>query len=199
MLPSAERPPQARKPRFRRVRTRRFEVTARDLDIIRAVARHRLLTSEHIAMLLPEASKQNLLRRLQLLFHARYLDRPLVQVADFRASARSTPMVYALGAKGHDLLADEKGLASRRPDWTAKNRSLTPTFYRHTVMVSGITVAFEAACRERGRVKTMVAACQKLQGLQGIFLFTDEASLLAGDALEHEWVNGRGEEVRVGE
>jgi hypothetical protein len=300
------------------VRTRRFEVTPRDLDIIRAVARHRLLTSEHIARLFPQASKQNILRRLQLLFHARYLDRPLVQVADFRASARSTPMVYALGTKGHDLLAAEEGLASPRPDWTAKNRSLTPTFYRHTVMVSGITVAFEAACRERGRVrvipwqeiletkcppetrkkakpatwrvripgkggvgitpdaifglqfldrpegqnrtyffleadrgsmpvvrsaftqtaiykkllayhatasqglhtklfgfqafrvltvtaspergrvKTMVAACQKLQGLHGIFLFTDETSFLADDALSHEWVNGRGEGVRVG-
>lgn len=32
-----------------------------------------------------------------------------------------------------------------------------------------------------------------LQGLQGIFLFTDEASLLVGDALAHEWVNGREE------
>jgi hypothetical protein len=33
--------------------------------------------------------------------------------------------------------------------------------------------------------------------LQGLFLFTDEASLLAGDALTHEWVNGRGERLAL--
>ena len=50
---------------------------------------------------------------------------------------------------------------------------------------------------ERDRVKSMVQAAQKLSGLQGIFLFTDEKSLTATDALLHEWINGRGDRVRL--
>jgi protein involved in plasmid replication-relaxation len=312
-----ERAPQKRKPRFRRVRTRHFELTARDLEIIRAVHKYRLLTSEHIVTLLGSGSKQNILRRLGLLFHHRYLDRPLIQIADFQNTLRGSPMVYALGNKGSELVAEGLGLPARSIDWTAKNRSLRPTFYRHTLMVSGVMVAFEAACRrhgtvrvipweeiletkcppetrkkakpqtwrvrisgkgavgvtpdrifglhflerpeganrtyffleadrgsmpvvrrtftqtaiykkllayhatatgglhtklfgiqsfrvltvtdspERGRVKSMVAACQELRGLQGIFLFTDERSLLSGDTLSHEWMNGRGEIIRL--
>lgn len=310
--------PQKRKPRFRRVRTQHFELTERDLRIIRAVYTHRLLTSEHIVTLLNEGSRQNVLRRLQLLFHNRYLDRPLIQVADFYREPRAMPMVYALGNRGSEFMAQALDVPLRSVDWTAKNRSIRPTFYRHTLMVSSIMVAFEAACRlhgrvriipweeiletkcppetkkkakpqtwrvhvpgkgamgvtpdkifglhfldrpeganrtyffleadrgsmpvmrrtftqtaifkklvayhatateklhtklfgiqtfriltvtdspERERVRSMVAACQKLQGLQGIFLFTDEKSLTEGDVLTHEWLSGRGESVELG-
>ena len=316
--PERQSNPQKRKPRFRRVRTPHFTLTGRDFEIIKAVYEYRLLTSEHISILLGGGSKQNVLRRLQLLFHNRYLDRPLIQVADFYNTPRAAPMVYAIGNKGSELIAEELGLQRGAINWTAKNRSLKPIFYRHTLMVSGIRVAFEASCRrhanvqiipweeifetkcppetrkktrpqtwrvripgkgtigvtpdkifglhfldrpeganrtyffleadrgsmpvmrrtftqtaiykkllayhatataglhtklfgfqsfrvlivtdspERGRVKSMVAACQELRGLQGIFLFTDEKSLLEGDALGHGWVNGRGEVVRVG-
>jgi hypothetical protein len=44
---------------------------------------------------------------------------------------------------------------------------------------------------EKRRLASLIEAAGKLPGLHGIFLFTDEASLLAGDALSHSWVNGR--------
>jgi hypothetical protein len=62
-------------------------------------------------------------------------------------------MVYALGNKGSELIAEGLGLPARSIDWTAKNRSLRPTFYRHTLMVSGVMVAFEVACRRHGTVR----------------------------------------------
>jgi len=227
-------------------------------------------------------------------------------------------MAYAIGNRGSELIAEQSGIPLADVDWTAKNRALKPIFYRHMLMVSGIMIAFEAACRrhgrvriipweeiletkcppetkrkqkpqtwrvrvgdkgaigvtpdrifglhfldrpeganrtyffleadrgnmpvirrtftqtaiykkllayhataieklhtklfglqtfrvltvtdspERGRVKTMVQAAQQLKGLQGIFLFTDEKSLLVGDVLEHAWANGRGERVLLG-
>lgn len=141
-----------RKPRFRRVRTRRFLVTERDLEIIQAVHRYRLLNSEHIAKLV-DGSDQVIRRRLQLLYHARYLDRPAVQIANFHQNPRPEPMVYAVGNKGAELLAEHLGVSRGAVDWTAKNRKLRETFYRHTLMVAGILVALDSSCRRHGNVR----------------------------------------------
>lgn len=306
-----------RLPRFRRTRTRSFRVTERDLDIIEAVYRYRLLNSEHITALV-EGSAQVIRRRLQLLYHARFLDRPRVQIADFHRNPKPEPMVYALGNKGADVLAQHLGTPRRTIDWTAKNRKIRDTFFRHTLMVAGILVAFEVSCRRHGNVRivpweeilakkcpaetkkkkrpetwrvripgrgehgitpdaifalhyldrpegrnhsyffleadrgtmpvkrrtlaqtaifkklllyhatavqklhtrhfafktfrvltvtaspdrervfSMIRAAQELESLERIFLFADEDSLLSGDALSHQWLNGRREEVALG-
>lgn len=62
-------------------------------------------------------------------------------------------MVYALGNKGADLLAEQLGVTRASIDWTTKNRKLKEIFFRHTLMVSGIMVAFEVACREVGNMR----------------------------------------------
>lgn len=141
-----------RRPRFKRARTRPFQVTERDVEIVQAVYRHRLLNSEHIVSLI-EGSDQGIRRRLQLLFHARFLDRPPVQVANFHIAPSPEPMVYALGNKGADLLAEHLGVPRASIDWTTKNRKLKEIFFRHTLMVAGIMVAFEVACREAGNMR----------------------------------------------
>ncbi len=51
---------------------------------------------------------------------------------------------------------------------------------------------------DKKRLKPLVEAAGMLPSLQGLFLFADETSFLAGDALQCEWVNGRGEGVRLG-
>ena len=48
------------------------------------------------------------------------------------------------------------------------------------------------------RVASLIAACRRLSGGAGLFLFTDRASLSGVDILNHEWVNGRGERVALG-
>lgn len=305
-----------RRPRFERVPTRNFRLTDRDLAIIENVEQYRLLNSEQIVALLGEGSAQHVRRRLQLLFHNRFLDRPPVQIADFYRTPGTLPMVYGLGNRGADALADHLRRDRSKGDWATKNRSIRSTFFHHTLMVSSIMVAFEVSCRNheavrlipweeiletcpdetrrlkhpltwhvrvpdigslgvtpdrvfglefvnrprsrrrsyffleadrasmpvirkdlRGtsifrkllayqataaqklhserfginnfrvltvtrspkqeRVTSMVDAAQQLSGPQGILLFSDIESLSTGDALTHEWTNGRGESVRL--
>ncbi len=143
----------ARRPRFKRSLTRNFHLTERDLQIIQHVQRHRLLNSEQIVSLLGSGSPQQIRRRLQLLFHNRYLDRPPVQIADFYRTPGTLPMVYGLGNKGAEVLAEQLERPLSRVDWTSKNRSIGPRFFHHTLMVASIMVAFEVACRRHDDVR----------------------------------------------
>ena len=75
------RPQPLRRPRFRRIEEPPpFQLTARDVAILHAVARYRFLSSTLIIRLIG-GSPQQILRRLQLLFHHGYLDQPTSQVA----------------------------------------------------------------------------------------------------------------------
>src|SRR5437763_760235 len=101
-----------------------FELTPRDEEILLIVARHRFIRSTGIVSMIaakyPGTSEQNILRRLQLLFHAGFLQRPRAKVDRYRAGAGSCPMVYMLGNRGADLLADKYGFRRAGVDWTAK-------------------------------------------------------------------------------
>jgi hypothetical protein len=141
---------QIRRPRFERIAMRRMILTPRDLDILRAVYRHRLLRSTHLVALMG-GSRQVTLRRLQLLFHHDYLDRPPMQL-DWYVRG-SEPLVYALGNRGAEILEAE-GVARRRGiRWDTKNRNLSRLFLHHTLAVAEVMVAFEAACRSRGAMR----------------------------------------------
>ncbi len=125
-----------------RARVAGIKLMPRDLQILRAVQRHRLLRSTHLVTLL-DASRQTTLRRLQLLFHHGYLDRPPAQL-DWYAQG-SEPMVYALGNRGAAVLAAE-GERGGTLRWD-KNRNVSRQFLRHTLAVAEVMVAFEVACR----------------------------------------------------
>jgi hypothetical protein len=84
-------PATTRKPRFQRQPAANppgFRITDRDDEIILIVARHRIARSTHIVPLIqslrPGASEQQLLRRLQSLYHTRYLSRPQAQLEERR-------------------------------------------------------------------------------------------------------------------
>ncbi|HEX4959331.1 MAG TPA: replication-relaxation family protein [Thermoanaerobaculia bacterium] len=142
--------PEIRRPRFERSPIRPMVLTSRDLDILRAVHRHRLLRSTHLVALLG-GSRQTTLRRLQLLFHHGYLDRPLMQL-DWYARG-SEPLVYALGNRGAELLEREGGLKRGGIRWEAKKRNVSRVFLHHTLAVAEVMVAFEVACRSREGVR----------------------------------------------
>jgi hypothetical protein len=138
------RPPQQRKPRFRRAPEGHIQITERDVEILLHVFRHRFLRSTHLAALV--GGGQGLVRRLGLLYHHHYLDRPREQI-DFYSRVGSKPMVYALGNKGADLLAEMYHVPRGKFDWTAKNRAVGPVFLDHTLLVADFMVALEASCR----------------------------------------------------
>jgi hypothetical protein len=136
-----------RLPRFRRVvQIAPIALTDRDRALIGHVSQHRFLRSTHLLSLVP-GSRQQLLRRLQLLYHHGYLDRPRLQIDYYRAGSRA--MVYGLGNKGMKLLQGEATIRRRRLDWDARNRMVTRFFMEHTLAVADAMVALELSCRKR--------------------------------------------------
>ena len=93
-------------------------------------------------------SDQQLLRRLQLLYHHGYLDRPRAQIDYYRRG--SQPMVYGLGNKGMQLLEKEEGISHRKLDWTSRNRSISRYFMEHALAVADTMVALHRSCLAKG-------------------------------------------------
>ncbi len=92
-----------------------------------------------------------ILRRLQLLFHHGYIDRPAMQL-DWYARG-SEPLVYALGKRGAEVLEAEKTVRRVGIRWDTKKRNVSRVFLHHTLAVAEIMVAFEVACRSREGVR----------------------------------------------
>jgi len=130
-----------------------MELTERDRDIIRHVHRHRFLRSSHIAALMG-GSRQQLLRRLQRLYHHEYLERPRAQI-DYYHRGGSRCLAYGLGSKGAALLKREFRLPNNRLGWSAKNAAVGRLFLEHALMVSDVMVAVELACRRKDRVRLL--------------------------------------------
>ena len=107
--------------RLRRYRRTSTEVacvlTPRDLEILRLVESFRLLNSEHLTALIP-GSKQVILRRLQILFHAGYLDRLRPHRVE---NGGSSKMIYAITNRGVQTLQKE-GLIQKDGDKVPSRR-----------------------------------------------------------------------------
>jgi DNA-binding Lrp family transcriptional regulator len=130
-----------------------MRLTARDRQIIRLVHRHRFLRSSHIVALIGGSSQQ-ILRRLQLLYHHGYLERPRAQI-DYHQYGGSHHMVYGIGNKGAALLKEEFSIPFDQLNWSAKNHSVGRIFIEHALLVSDIMVRIELACRENGRIRLL--------------------------------------------
>jgi len=141
-----------RKPRFKRANSPPpILLTRRDAEIIRHVHTHRFLRSDHISALIG-GSTQPILRRLHLLYHNGYLDRPPAQI-DYFHEGGSNKAVYGLANRGADLLQKRFGIARPRLDWTAKNQSVKSIFLQHTLAVADVLVGLERACRRNPQVR----------------------------------------------
>ena len=62
----------------------------------------------------------------------------------------NTPMVYAIGQKGAELLARESG-GQPTADWSEKNRQLGASYLEHALMVSRFQAALRFALQAQGR------------------------------------------------
>lgn len=148
--------PQVRRPRFQRAKTRNIEIQPRDELVLLAVHQHRFLRSTHLINLLNAPAKP-FLDRLGLLYHNGYLDRPRVQIDYYRRGGGSNTMVYALGDKGADLLAEKHGISRGKFRWSQKNLEVGRPFLEHTLAVADFMIALEMACRQHGRIELIPA------------------------------------------
>ena len=122
-----------------------FQVTDRDLDILRAVRRHRFLNSGHIRRLI-EGSDRNLANRLKGLFEHAYLDRPDCQYDFYRPGGGSALTVYALADKGARLLSHHDACPDGdRVSWAQKNRKVGRPFLEHTLAIADFAVGLSVA------------------------------------------------------
>ena len=144
----------AKRSRFRRSASDTLVLTERDIDILKALERHRFLTTDHLLVLTGGSSRQGLSRRLRTLYDAKFVDRPKAQLLAMSYAAKR-PMVYALGNEGADLLSNR--FQMRLPDiyWTEKNRRVKEKFVEHTLGIADFLVALEVACRKAGNIRLL--------------------------------------------
>jgi Replication-relaxation len=145
-----------RRPRFRRAaEPPPFRLTDDDVEIVRVVARYRVIRSTHIASLVGR-SLDRTNDRLMRLFHAGYIDRPRAQL-DYYPTAGSAPMIYALADRGVRLLKEWDGAEFRNPGWSRKNREAGRPFIEHQIAIVDFQVRLRRAVRERGDVRLVSA------------------------------------------
>jgi Replication-relaxation len=145
-----------RRPRFRRAtEPPPFRLTDDDVEIVRQIARHRLIRSTHIAMLVGR-SLDRTNDRLMRLFHAGYIDRPRAQL-DYYPSFGSAPMIYALADRGVRLLKEWDGAAFRNPEWSRKNRGAGRPFIEHQIAIVDFQVALRRAVLQRHDIRLVSA------------------------------------------
>jgi len=147
-------------PRFRRAsEPPAFRLTDDDVEIVRQVARHRLIRSTHIAALVGRSLDRTNDRLLRL-FHAGYVDRPRAQLDRFPTSG-TAPMVYALGDRGARLLCEREGLCCGKREWNRQNREARRPFIEHQIEIVNFQVALERAVAQRSDVRLITGEDMK--------------------------------------
>ena len=121
-----------------------LKLQERDIGIIRLVSDHRFLNSDHIK-LLTDSSDKAILRRLQKLFHHGFLDRPSYQLVYPLKGTQK--MIYALGDRGADLLAEKFGTDRGKIKWNEKNKEVKDRHIQHTLMISDFRVCLQLALK----------------------------------------------------
>jgi hypothetical protein len=130
-----------------------MQLGGRDCQIIRLVHRHRFLRSDQIVAFVG-GSQQQILRRLQLLFHHGYLERPRAQLDSYYRPG-SRYVIYGLGNKGEMLLRQEFGITVYPTSWSGKNHDVGRLFIEHALLVADVMLAVEIACRKHGGVQLL--------------------------------------------
>lgn len=142
----------ARRPRFRRAsEPPAFRLTDDDVEIVRQVARYRLIRSTHIASLVNRSADRTNDRLLRL-FHAGYVDRPRAQL-DYYPTTGSGPIVYALADRGMRLLRERDRADFSTIEWKRKNRDAGRPFIEHQIEIVSFHVALQRATRDRDDVR----------------------------------------------
>lgn len=140
---------------YRSEAPRPIKVTPRDINILARVAKHRMLSSDQLAVL-DGGSEQNMRRCLRALFDHGYLDRPAAQLAQ-AAVTGPQPMVYGLTRKGARAVKEYQTLIDPELNWADKNRKAGSVFIAHTVAVADFMTKMEVACRGRDDVELLEA------------------------------------------
>lgn len=128
-----------------------IQLTERDIEILRLVYKHRFLRSTHAIKILG-GSAQTILRRLQLLYHHAFLERPSFKRQIYRWGG-TEPYVYSLGPKGAEVLKQITSAQPRRADWLSQRPAERFESVDHGLMVTELIVRIQASCRQMSRIR----------------------------------------------
>ncbi len=134
---------QRRRRDVRRKKAARLVLRERDVDIVEAVYRFRLLRQDQLQTLF-FGSKTRAQVRLEKLYDHGFLDRKFLPVA--LGEGRS-PTLYVLDRRGAELLRVERGYDDLSGYTT--RRTLKTDFIEHTLAINDVMVAVTAACRQQ--------------------------------------------------
>lgn len=138
----------ARRPRATRTRTgKRLEITERDIEIFRWLARYRYLPSTYLHAFCGGASQKRFVERLGDLFHEGFIDRPSRQWD--AAGCRYRPAVHELGQGGRRVLGG-LGIVEEPRTWLAPQAHVQ---FAHAAMTCQILASIELALRQTADVR----------------------------------------------
>jgi len=135
----------------------RFQMTARDIKLVRAVAKYRYLYVEQFAWLFPDASQRGLENRLRLLFHNKYLDRVIL------VDSLSRKLIYSMTEKGARLLAETDKVPREDIPWRRHLNQVSISHIQHLLSVNDVVVSLESALLQ-GKAKGKVELYKILHG-----------------------------------
>jgi len=149
-----------------------IRIQKRDVEIVKLVHDYRFMDSRQIQMLI-DGSNQVILRRLQKLFHHGYLDRPVSQIIFSNPLMGHENMVYGLGDRGADLLAERLGIDRGKIIWKEKNKEVRERYIQHTLMISNFRACLTLALRATPEVKLLFWIRENPQELKEYVSFTE--------------------------
>ncbi|MGB3345776.1 MAG: replication-relaxation family protein [Candidatus Humimicrobiia bacterium] len=121
----------------------KIRISETDLKILQDLANYRVLDIRNISALHPKVSKRTIQRRLKLLFHAGFLERPIQQFSQYKFPSH---IIYTLGRKGAKFLFPSK----RTTKWSKK---VKPAFLWHSLMISNFRVILTLALKNKTESK----------------------------------------------
>jgi hypothetical protein len=124
-----------------------IEIQERDVNIIKLVWEFRIITSDLIYALIG-GSKQGVLRRLKKLFHLGYLDRPISQIIFSNPIVGHKNMVYTLGDRGADLLAERLNIDRGKVLYSKGNREVKEKYIQHALVISHFRACLSIAIKK---------------------------------------------------
>jgi hypothetical protein len=116
-----------------------FQMTARDIELVRAICKYRYLNVDQYSNLFPESSMRGLENRLRLLYHHRYLDRIILIDTLVRK------LIYAMTEKGARLLAETDNIPREKIPWRRHLNQVSMTHIQHLLSVNDAVVSLETA------------------------------------------------------
>lgn len=125
---------------------RRMRLQERDIDIVEAVHRHRVLRQGQIQRLFfGPRNKSGTQRRLELLYDHRYLERVFLPMLPGEGGS---PTLYVLDKAGADLLRLTRGYDEI--PWQGGSKAVKADFLAHTVATNEFMVSMSVACQAQG-------------------------------------------------